>query len=112
MSNYKIANEIKLRFNTSRGVLAVEHLWDLPLVELDELTVELEKLCEESNTKSFLTKKSDEDKIAKLRFDISYDILTSRVEAMEISKNEKEDKEYNQKILGLIASKLTKKYLA
>lgn len=105
MSNYKLANQTKLRFYTSRGTLSTEQLWDLPIVELDSLAVELEQLLEESKTKSFLVKKSEEDKVSKLRFDIAYDILISRVEEIEASKTKKEIKEHNQKILGLIAQK-------
>ena len=102
---YKQATQLQLRFLTPYGQLSVEQLWDLKLQDLDTLAVELEKLCEESNTKSFLVKKSEENKTAKLRFDVVLDILTTKVEEAAALADAQGVKEYNQKILGLIASK-------
>jgi hypothetical protein len=105
MSNYKIATKLKLRFNTTKGQLSTEQLWDLSLTELDNLAVRLEQEAKEGNQKSFLSKKTEEDKISKLRFDIALDILQSKVEEMEALQNAQATKEHNEKILSLIANK-------
>jgi hypothetical protein len=105
MSDFKLASQLKLRFNTSRGSLSTEQLWDLPLSELDTLAVELEQLAKEGNQKSFLLKKTDEDKVAKLRFDITLSILNTRVEELEAAQNARAIKEHNEKILAIIADK-------
>jgi hypothetical protein len=105
MSDFKLASQLKLRFNTSRGSLSTEQLWDLPLTELDTLAVELEQLAKEGNQKSFLLKKTDEDKVAKLRFDITLSILNTRVEELEAAQNARATKEHNEKILAIIADK-------
>jgi hypothetical protein len=102
---YKEAAKQKLRFATSKGNLSVEQLWDLNLTDLDSLAVALETEHKESGKKSFLVTKSVKDKVAKLRFDIVLDVLTTKVEEAELAREKKDRKEKNQKILGLIAEK-------
>lgn len=102
---YKEASKQKLRFQTNKGTLSTEQLWDLSLTELDDLAVNLEKDYKESGKKSFLIKKSSKDKTSKLRFDVVMDILTEKVEESELQKTAKSVKEHNEKILSLIADK-------
>lgn len=113
MSNFKTATQQKLRFATTRGVLSTEQLWDLPITELDTLVVELEKLTEQSAKKSFLSKETEKNKTAKLRFDVALEVLTARVEAQEAALAARDIKEHNERILSLITNKedeaLTKK---
>jgi hypothetical protein len=80
-------------------------LWDLSVNDLDTLAVSLEEKYNNSKGKSFLDKKTTKDKNVKLQFDIVLDILQSKIEEMEILRDAKETKEYNQKILGLIQEK-------
>jgi len=105
MENYKEASRLKLRFNTTKGSLTTEHLWDLSITELDTLAVALEAEYKESGKKSFVVKKSSKDKVTKLKFDIVLDILTTKVEEAEEAGKAKEDKERREKILSIIARK-------
>lgn len=105
MEYYKLATKQKLRFQTSKGLLTVEQLWDLSLMDLDALAVSLEVAHQESGGKSFLKKKSEKDRTAKLRFDIVLDVLGSKVEESDAAREAFENKEHNQRILGLIAEK-------
>jgi len=102
---YKEASKLKLRFNTPRGVLSTEQLWDLSLEDLDKLAVSLKKAYKESGEKSFLVKKSKKDKELKLMFDIALDILTTKVEERDAMREEAETKAFNQKIDEIIAAK-------
>jgi hypothetical protein len=102
---YKEASKLKLRFQTTKGELTTEQLWDLSLQELDALAVSLEGEYKKSGKKSFLDKKSEKDKVIKLKFNIVVDILTTKVEAVEVSQKEVERKEHNEKILRLIKAK-------
>lgn len=102
---YKEASKLKLRIQTTKGSLNVEQLWGLSLTELDALAVSLEEAYKNSKSKSFLDKKTDKDKIIKLRFDIVLDVLNTKVDEKEAAKKEAEDKEHNQKILSIIKEK-------
>ena len=105
MENFKLATQQKLRFQTNKGVLTVEQLWDLSLTDLDGLAVQLQTEYEESGKKSFLVKRSVKDKTSKLKFDVVLDVLQTKSDEAETAKQKAEDKAYNQKIEALIEEK-------
>ena len=105
METFKQATKEKLRFQTSKGVLTIEQLWDLSLTDLDALAVSLETEHKESGKKSFLLKSSAKDKTTKLKFDIVLDVLVTKVDEMNAATEAKEIREHNTKILTLIAEK-------
>jgi len=105
MENFKTASQQKLRFQTNRGSLSTEQLWDLSLEELDELAVSLETEHKQSGKKSFIQKTSLKDKTSKLRFDVVLDVLNTKVAENEAALEAQEIKEHNKKIINLIAEK-------
>lgn len=105
MENFKQATKEKLRFQTSKGNLTTEQLWDLSLTDLDSLAVELQNQYEESGKKSFLVKRSVKDKTTKLKFDVVLDVLQTKSEELEEAKQKAEDKAHNEKIIQLISEK-------
>ena len=102
MSNFKEAVKSKLRISTTVGLLSVEQLWDLPLVQLDKIAIDLEEQYKESGKKSFLVSKSKKDKNIKLAFDIVLEILEDKVEERDLAAKASTVKEHNQKILSKI----------
>lgn len=105
MENFKQATKEKLRFQTNKGLLSTEQLWDLSLADLDNLAIELQEKYEESGKKSFLVKRSVKDKTAKLRFDVVLDVLQTKSDEMEEAKQKAEDKKHNEEIMQLIVEK-------
>ena len=85
---FELATIKKLRFQSKRGNLTVEDLWDIPLkttvksdVSLDEIAVELQKTLQ-SSVVSFVDKDSKDDVVTvdnKLRFEIVIYIIEKRV---------------------------------
>ncbi len=102
---YKSASKLGLRFQTNKGMLSTEQLWTLTVNELDTLVVILEEQLTNAGKKSFLAKKTAEDKVAKLKFDIALDILNTKVEEAEEASSAKEVRLHNRKIDELIAEK-------
>ena len=105
MENYKQASQQKLRFQTNKGSLSTEQLWDLSLEDLDALAVSLETEHKQSGKKSFLVKTSAKDKTAKLRFDVALDVLNTKVDEANAFAEAQEVKQHNEKIITLIAEK-------
>lgn len=105
MSIYKKASKLKLRFNTTKGSLSVEQLWDLPIDQLDALAVSINNELEKSSSKSFLVKRANVDSIDMLRLDIAVNILTEKVDELEAAKEATLTKRHNAKIDDIIARK-------
>lgn len=112
MEIYKKASKKKLRFNTNRGVLSVEQLWDLSKEEIRQLVIKGREAAKKSSGEvndtelSFLdapvkTKATDDE----LRFEILKDIYLTKKSAEEKAQKRAEAKENNKKILDLIARK-------
>ena len=105
---YKKASKLKLRIFTKFGNLSVEQLWDLSLADLSaaiKVANKKIKQIKELDCLDFLEGTSKVDPIDQLSFDILKDIfLEKKKEADEIA-SAREVKEYNQKILSLIAKK-------
>lgn len=106
---FEEASKLKLRFQTSVGVLSVEDLWDLPLVSqgisLDNLAKLLNKAVKESEEKSFVVKKSTMNITLGLKFDIVKHIIKVKLEEAEASEKKEINKAKKEKILELLAKK-------
>ena len=102
---YKQASRLGLRFASPKGQLTVEQLWDLKPEMLDGMAVALEEEVTKAGKKSFLATKSSEDKVAKLKFDIVLDVLTTKVEEEALANAASDIRKHNNKIDLLIAEK-------
>lgn len=102
---YKLASKLRLRFNSQRGPLSAEQLWNLSAPELDAMAVALEAEYKASGKKSFLTKKSKKDKEIKLKFDIVLDVLNTKLEESDQLADAREVRAHNAKIDALIVDK-------
>lgn len=105
MDIYKKAASKKLRFGTSFGNLSVEQLFTLSIDQLDNLAVHFNEINETSNTKTFLTAKSETNVADKLRFEIVLDILNSKVANQEKAAKSEETKKNNSRILEILKDK-------
>ena len=112
MEIFKKASKKKLRFNTNRGVLSVEQLWDLPKDEIRQLVIKSREAVKKSSGEvndselSFLdapvkSKATDDE----LRFEILKDIYITKRSAEEKAQKKAEAMANNKKILELIARK-------
>jgi len=105
MDIYKRGIKQKLRFKTLVGLLSIEQLMDLTLDQLDQLAVELEDKSTKSDRKSFLKVATVQEAEHKLRFDIVFDILDTKIKAHEVAAKAAETRAQKQKIHALIADK-------
>lgn len=111
MSIFEQASKDKLRFQTVKGNLTVEQLWDLPLdkgeVNLYQLATEL--LVDTQNKPeqalSFFKKTTSKNELAQLKFDIVKHIVTTKVAEIEDKTNEAVKQSEIAELDKLIAAK-------
>lgn len=107
MDIFKQASKSQLRFQTSKGLLNVEQLWSLTQTDLTNAIRNLKKSLKKDNDDDlgFLdadTKVNSEDQ---LRFDILKDVYLTKKSDAETARTSLEKKQFEQKILSLIADK-------
>ena len=100
---YKKASRLKLRFESSRGPLTAEMLWDLKITELKTMVKaqaeKLQKLEKPGDYLSFLEEiftanETKEIEIEKLRFDMLKDVfITRKDEAKDAAADVKKKEE-------------------
>lgn len=111
MSIYLEASRKKLRFQTTKGNLTVEQLWDLPLdkgeVNLYQLATELvaEVTSKPETELSFFKKATTKNDLAELKFNIVKHIVTTKVAEAEAKQNEAVIKAEIAELDRLIATK-------
>ena len=111
MSIFEQASKDKLRFQTVKGNLTVEQLWDLPLdkgeVNLYQLATEL--LVDTQNKPeqalSFFKKTTSKNELAQLKFDIVKHIVITKVAEIEDKTNEAVKQSEIAELDKLIAAK-------
>jgi len=105
---YKQASQLKLRFQTSVGLLTTEQLWDLSQLQLSNTIKAVKKVLKKNDGDdelSFLEDTKEVDVVNQLRFSILKDVYLSKKKEAEDLRNAAEIKAHNQKILTLIAEK-------
>lgn len=105
MEMYKLASQMKLRFQSTKGELSTEQLWELSLDDLDRTIVALDAEVNQSEKKSYLKKATKKGELAKLKFDIALDVLNTRLEEANALTLAREEKERKDKIFSIIARK-------
>lgn len=105
MSIFKQATRQKMRFQTTRGVITTEDLWELNLNQLNTLAKSLKKNLKQSQEDDFLEETPAEDKEIKLQFDVVLEVLETKKAERKAEREEAEKKVKREKILGLLAKK-------
>ncbi len=108
---FEKAARLRLRFDSSIGMLSVEELWDLPLtskrngVNLDDIARSLHRQLKNDDDVSFVDDERKSDATTQLKFDIVKHIidvrLVERAAAVEAEKN----REKKQKLLSILAER-------
>lgn len=112
---FEQATRLKLRFDSGRGLITVEDLWDLPLSStspnrpnLDSIAIALHRQTRESaEVVSFVTPAAvDAGRFELgLAFEIVKHVIQVKVKERDRAKEEADRKEKKQRLLQLIAQK-------
>ena len=113
MNIYKEAAKKKVRFNTKKGLLTVEDLFDLPMtttvatrVSLNDIGIEIAKALKNYEVLDFIEAKTDPaQELLKLKLEIVKDIIQDKKEERDKAKKEAEKKRQKELVMELIERK-------
>lgn len=111
MTIFEKATRIKVRFDTPKGMLAVEDLWDLPLTSsvgkanLDDIARDLHKQLRSGDDISFVTPETKTNELLQMKFDLVKHVIDARVAENATAAAAKDRAEKKQKLMQLIADK-------
>lgn len=111
MNIFEIATRRKMRFDTQKGQLTCEDLWDLPLtsttgkVNLDDIARNLHSQLKTDANVSFVFKERKSDENTQLGFDIIKHIIDVKLAEAEESRVRRANAEKKHQLLALIANK-------
>ena len=98
------ATKGKYRFESCKGVLSVEDLWDLPLSNLDDIAKALNHQIKEDAGESFI-ETATTNPITIGKFEVVKAIIKERLDANEKHRTSLERKGKKEKIMNILAAK-------
>jgi hypothetical protein len=111
MSMFELATRLKLRFDTPKGQIGVEDLWDLPLTSatgranLDDIARNLDRELKSSACTSFVSPETPKNDAAQLMFDVVIHIINVKVADRKVAQDAAAIREKKQKIMAIIEQK-------
>jgi hypothetical protein len=105
---FEQATKQKVRFQTIKGHLSTEDLWDLPLIELNVLAKELNRSLKGLEDEDFITtdtKLNREKELFQLKFDVVRHVIAVKIEERDAKTRAKELAERNKLIQEIIFNK-------
>ena len=108
---FEKASRQKLRFETAKGCLSAEDLWELPLtsntgkINLDDIARALHSKLKNSEDVSFVVKERKSDESVQLAFDIVKHIIEVKLVERDAASLAASNKAKKQELMALISSK-------
>lgn len=107
---FDIASREKFRFDSGRGLLTVEDLWDLPLQSaknpnLDDIARGLFRKLKSGDDVSFVSEEKKSNRVDQLKFDIVKHIIDVKVAENKAAAEARANKERKARLLEILADK-------
>ena len=108
---FKTAVKQKLRFDSPKGKLTTEDLYDLPLLAtnggvcLDDIAKALSKKLKESSEESFVLKKTTTNTTLELKLEIVKHVIADKLAEQEARTAAADRKAKKEKLLAIISEK-------
>lgn len=110
MENFEKASKKKLRFESGKGKLTVENLWDLSLEDLDTIGIKVKKVLEQTGTESLISTKPKTNADDELRLAIIKHIIAYKLKQQEERANRQARAEKLNALQQLAAQKQTEEF--
>lgn len=111
MNIFENAARLKLRFDTTKGQISAEDLWDLPLtstsgrVNLDDIARGLHAATQSNVNVSFVHKDKKPDALVQLKFELVKHVIDVRIAEADAASLAQIKREKKQKIMDIINKK-------
>lgn len=108
---FEKAARIKLRFESNKGLLTAEDLFDLPLTSnsgranLDDIAKALHKKLKSGDDVSFVLKEKKSDETVQLAFDIVIHVINVKMAEADEARKQAENRDRKQQLMAIIAQK-------
>ena len=109
---FEMASRQKFRFESRKGLLSVEDLWELPLtsnismVNLDDIARSLHRQVRESDNEiSFVVPTKEAEKTPQFKLELIKHIIAAKIAERDAAQQAAARKEQKQRLLELISSK-------
>ena len=108
---FEKASRLKLRFDTPKGLLCTEDLWDLPLTStrnganLNDIAKALNRELKASGEEDFVHPTEVVNTVQQLKFDVVKHIIATRLGENEQAKAAADKKAKKERLLEIIARK-------
>ena len=108
---FEKAARIKLRFESNKGLLTAEDLFDLPLTSnsgranLDDIAKALHKKLKSGEDVSFVLKDKKSDETVQLAFDIVIHVINIKMAEADEARKQAENRDRKQQLMAIIAQK-------
>jgi hypothetical protein len=110
-SMFEVATRKKLRFDSTRGLLTVEQLWDVPLRSRDDFNLDTvakaaNKALKDVSEESFVsTRRSPQQGQLELALDIVKYVIETKLSEEDAAKNRADAAKEKEKLLNILAQK-------
>jgi len=105
MELFAQATKNKLRFSTDKGILNTEDLWNMDLVSLNDIAVQLNKQLQDREI-SFIDNKNTDFSL-QLKFDVVRLIIETKIQERDERKLAQEKLVKKQQLIALLNQKET-----
>lgn len=105
MNIFEKASRIKLRINSTKGILSVEDLWDLPLEKLNSLAKDVNRKLREQGEEDFLGNTPSRDSKLSLTLDIIKEVISVRLGEKLKQEEAAEKKAKKERLMAILARK-------
>lgn len=105
---FERASKQQLRFQSTKGNLTTEDLWELSLQSLDSLARGVNKALKEANEESFISTKTKSNTELELKLDILKHIIADKIADQEAKKAKAERAQELDMLQSLLAKNKTK----
>uniref|UniRef100_A0AAU6VZ96 Uncharacterized protein n=1 Tax=Pseudomonas phage Arace01 TaxID=3138526 RepID=A0AAU6VZ96_9VIRU len=110
MDLFQQASRVKLRFNSPRGELSVEQLWDVPLTsrngfDLDNIAKGANRDLKDATEESFVQTTSPQATILNLRMDVIKSVIATKIAERDAAETKEKRRVERDRLIALLADK-------